>query len=835
MRRWKTQICKLLGSEEYRPETKSGISRLLSVPTKERAQVRRALEQLEDDGKIVAMSKGRFALPQNAPADNQRKGKAGSSRSEGHPDTEATIRFRANGSAYAVLEKSVRAGRAGVLLPEKVSINIERSASSNALHGDRVSLALTVPKMPSSWRRDPDKPRRIIDLPSKDSLRVEGRVTAVVARAEHRLVGEVERKGKYLFVRPNSPSYPKTIHLVDSRKNERLRNGERLLLSIESWEDFQQPPIAKILERLGMPGDPGIEMREILFANGIAEKFPEEVVEEAREIAKRIPGDELEGREDWREKLIFTIDPEDARDFDDAIGIKALEDGGWELAVHIADVSAYVKHGTALDKEAQKRGNSTYLPDRVIPMLPEELSNGLCSLRPGEDRLTRCVVMTFDSSGVRRKSRFISAVIHSARRLTYEEAMEYLNGKPAADGDPIPDLILETWKLASLLRRRRFDGGGLDMDFPEVRVKLDADGRAIDLVTSVNDESHQLIEECMLIANEAVAEETKKRGIPSVYRAHEDPSEERLLEFREIAQGMGFKVGDLATRKEAQRLLAAAQGHPAEQAIKIGFLKSLKRADYRTDPHGHYGLAKMNYTHFTSPIRRYADLIVHRALYAKKGEPRMKLEEMSTLAAHISKTERSSASAEMDAQRLKQYEFLEGLLERDPNRTFKATVVECSGMGLFAEIIDWSIRGLIHQRDLPGGGVYFDRSAMRYSGVDVLGSITVGDQIAIVIKRVDMVTKRIDFKLAANPLPAGPGGRQKPAGSRKEGARKRAKSSKRVRNSRTKGKPNAKKSGSKPKSEGGSKPKTDGRGANPGAPKSRRSRGSRGRGRGRSK
>src|SRR5204863_404510 len=308
---------------------------------------------------------------------------------------------------------------------------------------------------------------------------------------------------------------------------------------------------------------------------------------------------------------IVTIDPDDARDFDDAIDVERIPGGGWRLGVHIADVSDYVKPGSALDREAYKRGNSVYLPDRVIPMLPERLSNGVCSLNPGVNRLTHSVFLEFTKDGQTKSARFARTVIRSARRLTYREAYAILQAPP---NDQLGERLHVAWELAALLRKNRFAHGSLDLDFPEVKVRLDKEGKPILLERIENDESHQLVEEFMLVANEAVARELKNRSIPTIYRVHENPEPDKLAEYRELVLSYNYKAGDLTNRSELQRLLASLAGKPEEQALKIGLLKSLKRARYAAQPLGHFGLAKNNYTHFTSPIRRYADLIVHRAL-----------------------------------------------------------------------------------------------------------------------------------------------------------------------------------------------------------------------------
>ena len=362
---------------------------------------------------------------------------------------------------------------------------------------------------------------------------------------------------------------------------------------------------------LGPASAPGVDILSIIRKYHLPTEFPREVLEQAERIPEDVGGQQVAGREDLRNEFIVTIDPDDARDFDDAIHVEKLPNGGWRLGVHIADVAAYVEPGSALEREARRRGNSVYLPDRVIPMLPERLSNGVCSLNPGVDRLTHSVFIHFDKRGMPKSARFARSVIRSAHRLTYKQAYAILMSPPR---DMLGERLRLAWELAALLRRKRFEHGSLDLDFPEVKVWLDEKGEPIRFERVENDESHQLIEEFMLAANEAVARELKKRAIPTIYRVHENPDPEKLAEYREFALSFNYKVGDLSHRAELQRLLAEIRGKPEEQALKVALLKSLKRARYDAQPLGHYGLAKTNYLHFTSPIRRYADLVVHRAL-----------------------------------------------------------------------------------------------------------------------------------------------------------------------------------------------------------------------------
>jgi ribonuclease R len=425
--------------------------------------------------------------------------------------------------------------------------------------------------------------------------------------------------------------------------------------------------------------------------------------------------------------------------------------------VHIADVAAYVEPGSGLDREARRRGNSVYLPDRVIPMLPERLSNGVCSLKAEVDRLTHSVFIQFDKRGVARSARFARSVIRSAHRLTYKEAYTILASPPR---DQFGERLHLAWELAGLLRRKRFEQGALDLDFPEVKVWVDAHGKPVRLERVENDESHQLIEEFMLAANEAVARELKKRGIPTIYRVHENPDPEKLAEYREFALSFDYKVGDLTHRAELQRLLAEIRGKPEEQALKVGLLKSLKRARYDPQPLGHYGLAKTNYLHFTSPIRRYADLVVHRALGRDAAADRRpqravrrayhpNMAEIASIAEHTSTTERNAADAEIDAAQMKKLEFFQQQLADRKPEMFAATVVDIRNYGLMVELPDALLTGLIHVSSLTDDFYVFEPSRRQLIGRRSRKRFSVGDELSVFVARVDVFKRQVDFAIAS--------------------------------------------------------------------------------------
>ena len=402
------------------------------------------------------------------------------------------------------------------------------------------------------------------------------------------------------------PDDPRFVHDIyvrpvagppeDRRSETAATVGDKVVVRLDDWQSRHVNPEGEIIEVLGPASAPGVDVLSIVRKYHLPTEFPTDVLEQAERIPETVDAQQIAGREDLRNQFIVTIDPDDARDFDDAINVEKLANGGWQLGVHIADVAAYVEPGSALDREARRRGNSVYLPDRVIPMLPERLSNGVCSLKPQVDRLTHSVFIQFDKRGVAKSARFARSVIRSAHRLTYKEAYAILKSQPGNDGfqavagkmtagkpsflegarrDQLGERLHLAWELAALLRRKRFEHGALELDFPEVKVWVDAHGKPVRLERVENDESHQLIEEFMLVANEAVARELKKRAIPTVYRVHENPDPEKLAEYREFVLSFGYKVGDLTHRAELQRLLAevsrktrraGAEGRSAEKS-----------------------------------------------------------------------------------------------------------------------------------------------------------------------------------------------------------------------------------------------------------------------------
>ncbi|OLD70008.1 MAG: ribonuclease R [Verrucomicrobia bacterium 13_1_20CM_4_55_9] len=707
------KLLALLRMPDYRPSDRNEIARALRLQGRDRVEVRKTLRELEHAGEIVRIRKNRYVLPSEADL--------------------VTGKLSIHQAGY------------GFLVPEKPGeqdIFIAAENTGTAMNGDRVVARIS---------RDVPPRRAKVRAGQASQHRSEGRVIRILERARDTIVGTLQQTRNFYYVVPDDPRLVHDVYVqVPPRAKlpKPPRRDDKVVVRLEAWESRHVNPEGEIIEILGAATAPGIDMLSIIRKYDLPTEFPKSVLDEANRIPQTVEQKLIQEREDLRDQFIVTIDPDDARDFDDAINVEKIDHtGGWRLGVHIADVSAYVTPESALDREARRRGNSVYLPDRVIPMLPERLSNGVCSLNPGVDRLTHSVFIELDKSGRAKNARFAKSVIRSAKRLTYKEAYAILQAKPNGE---LSRRLHTAWELASLLRRKRFEHGSLDLDFPEVKVHVDANGKPTRLERVENDQSHQLIEEFMLAANEAVARELRHRSIATIYRVHEDPDPEKLGEYREFILSFGYKVGDLSHRKEVQRFLASIKGKPEEQALKIGLLKSLKRARYAAQPLGHYGLAKAHYLHFTSPIRRYADFVVHRTLAERNLPRRSKIDigQIESLANHISDTERNAAEAEIESVRLKKLQFFEQQLKERNPEVFRAAIMDVRNYGLVVELPDALVTGVVHVSTLSDDFYRFDAAQRRLVGRRTNRRFSVGDEIRVFVARVDTFKRQIDFAIA---------------------------------------------------------------------------------------
>ena len=726
------QILGLLARKDYRPLDKTDIARKLGLTGAGQVALRKSLRELERTGEIARIRKNRYVLPAEADL--------------------VTGKLSIHQVGYGFLAPEIPGGTDVFIAAENIG---------TAMHGDRVVARISR-----------DEPYRRI------KGRREGRVIRILERAHDTIVGTLQRSRNFYYVVPDDPRIvhdvyvgqvssspqdePAVVGLPLAPSKVAPRVGDKVVVRLEAWESRHVNPEGEIIEVLGPASAPGIDMLSIIRKYHLPTEFPRDVLDQVKGIPETVDARQSEGREDLRGEFIVTIDPDDARDFDDAIHVEKTG-SGWRLGVHIADVAAYVEPNSPLDREARRRGNSVYLPDRVIPMLPERLSNGVCSLKPGVDRLTHSVFIHFDKRGSAKSARFTRSVIRSAHRLTYKQAYAILKAPPT---DQLGERVHLAWELAAVLRKKRFEHGALDLDFPEVKVWVDEDGRPVKLERVENDESHQLIEEFMLVANEAVARELKKRAIPTIYRIHENPDPEKLAEFREFVLGFNYPVGDLTHRAELQRLVASFRGKPEEQALKVALLKSLKRARYSPQPLGHYGLAKANYLHFTSPIRRYADLVVHRAL-GRDGAPfpsapyrtaerrsrsdtpyQPDMAEIASIAEHVSTTERTAADAEVDAVQMKKLEFFQRQLDERKPKIFRASVIDVRNYGLMVELPDALVTGLVHVSSLMDDFYSFEPARRQLIGRRSRKRFSVGDELSVFVVRVDAFKRQVDFAIA---------------------------------------------------------------------------------------
>ncbi len=691
------------------PLDKIALTRRAGLKSDDRGPVRQALKKLEDDGLAVRVSGERWAVPEHVGS------------------FVGVINFRRSGVAW------IR-----VVGPQPRDIVVPKEHTANALPGDNVVVRESRPG---------------------SGL---GRVVEVRERKAAPLVGTLVVSGKQHWVQPDDARFPLRVRVSLGQTKARL--GFKVVVQLAPWPSRQAVLSGEIVEVLGPADAVGVDMLAIIRGHGLPTEFPLEVTAEAERIGNKVSPRDLAGREDFRGREVFTIDPPDARDFDDAVEVETMRDG-WRLFVHIADVAHYVLPGTALDREARRRGNSVYLADRVIPMLPENLSNGLSSLMPEVDRLVFTAILDFDPEGRLKRSRFARGVIHSKRRFAYAEAFALL--ERSADASPFSTHMHRAWDLAAKLRARRFAGGSLDLDMPEVKVYLDARGRPLRLEKVVHDRAHQLIEEFMLAANDAVGQALKNASVPTIYRVHEDPDPEKLREYRELVRSYGHQAGDLTHRAELQRVLNRLGDLPEAPALRIGLLRSLKRATYRPEPIGHYGLAKSNYAHFTSPIRRYADLVVHRSLaqmlrIAPPGGAHSGA--LNALSNHISETERNAADAERESVKLKKLEFFRDRIGTP--ETFEAVVMDVREFGLIVELLEFGVSGRIPFKNLGGDYYQFDTLQRTVRGKKTNRSIAAGQRIHVVVAEVDLGRQEVDF---AEPATPSKGHRKPPPGS----ARKR--------------------------------------------------------------
>lgn len=632
-----------------------------------------------------------------------------------------------------------RVGGKNFLVPDDGSENVfvaERN-SAGAVNGDRVKVVLFARKPHSG---------------------LEGEVTEILKRAKDTFVGTLQVKGKFAYlVTPDKSDKDIYIPLSSLKKG---RDGEKAVVKVVEWPDTpDRNPVGKVIDILGAAGENNTEMHAILAEYGLPYSYPENVEQAAEDIPSEITDAALAGREDFRNVTTFTIDPRDAKDFDDALSIRPIKKGLWEVGVHIADVSYYVQEGSIIDKEAFKRATSIYLVDRTIPMLPEKLCNNLCSLRQDEDKLTYSVILEMTDAGVVKRSRIARTVIRSNRRFAYEEVQaiierEQQGGKDPLPGDEFKQEIMTLDSLAKILRQKRFADGALSFDRVEVRFDIDEKGHPISVFFKESKDANQLVEEFMLLANRTVAESigNVKGGNPKtfVYRVHDEPDPERMENLQQFVAKFGYKLkatGDpVDMAKSMNKMLSEVKGKKEQELIETISIRSMQKACYTTENIGHYGLAFKFYTHFTSPIRRYPDLMVHRLLTRYIGGGRSvsqpKYEEYCE---HCSGREQLAEQAERASIKYKQVEYMADRM----GQVFDAVISGVTEWGIYAEIIENKCEGMIPIRSLGGDYFEFDEKNYCLIGQRTRKRYRLGDHVKVKVARCNLEKKQMDYELVS--------------------------------------------------------------------------------------
>jgi ribonuclease R len=636
-----------------------------------------------------------------------------------------------------------------------------------------------------------------------------GVITEIIQRSGMPISGTVEYDGDFYFLIPDEDKYAMDF-LIPQRKLGQARGGDKVVCNLLRWDDPHKNPEVEVVEILGRSGDPAVEFAGILKEFNLPLNFPPEVEQEAEALAKPPGRTEIQRRLDLREELIITIDPDDARDFDDALSLEHLADGNLKLGVHIADVTAYVKEGSALDKEAFRRATSTYLVDRVVPMLPESLSNIICSLQPDKTRLAYSVFITLTPRGAVKDYHICETVIRSKKRFTYGEVQKIIEGGKG----PHAELVLQLHELACTLREKRYKKGGVDFVTQETRFRLDEQKFPIAAELKGRTDATSLVEECMLLANQTVAQALKKisrqhlrRGLlPFIYRVHDEPDELKLKDVLGFVRALGIQVpSGKPSSLELNHILSQADHLPEKMVINQFILRSMAKAVYADENTGHYGLGFTDYTHFTSPIRRYPDVLVHRLLkeYHSQERPadqriRMLHEYMPEAAHHCSVQERLAVEAERASQRLAGAQ----LAKRHMGGVFSGTVTGVTGFGLFVLLDTLNIEGLLHIRDLNGDYYYFEEHQFRLVGKRSRQVFRIGSQLKVQIANANIDKRQVDLRMAPDEQSEDRVEEQNPASISQQPARPKSitaksattTSSARAKNKQTKAKNNSSKS-----------------------------------------
>jgi ribonuclease R len=691
-----------------RPASARELQQRLLVPREERVTFSRHLRALAAEGAVIQLRGHRYALPGGA------------------DHVVGVLQMHPDGYGFVTPDHDPASG----------DLYIPRSQLHEALHGDRVAVR---------------------QLSPHGDRRREGRVVRVVERGISRMVGQVaiDAAGR-VHVVPFDRRLRERV-IVPPGESRDAAPGDMVEIEITRWPTATRGPVGRVIDVLGQPDAPGVDTTVILRRHGIAEAHSAGAVAEAGWMGTEVRPRDCAGRTDFRSSLTVTIDGEDARDFDDAVSVVRREGGGYRLGVHIADVAHYVKTGSALDDDARDRGTSVYFPDRAIHMFPAELATGQCSLNPGVDRLVQSCVIEIEAGGEPAGVAFHDGVICSRARLTYAGVNAVLTGRPLLPGTIDPDVVTmlrDMHSLFELLRDRRRRRGSIDFDLPEAEIRLDEEGQVEAITASERNDAHRLIEEFMLLANEAVASELERREVPAIYRIHEAPDPAKVEMFDAFLATLGHSLGAPAGAvrpRHFQQLVGRVAGTAVARPVAFLMLRTMSQARYDTVNTGHFGLAMPAYTHFTSPIRRYPDLVVHRLLRASRrgevsGPRRDTLEdELPAVAEHASERERRAADAERELVQWKKVRFMADRIGEE----FDGYVTGVSAYGLFVELTDPFVEGLVHLSTLADDEYRYLESARAIHGVRSRRVYRLGDRVRVRVLRVDTDRRLIDLGLAS--------------------------------------------------------------------------------------
>jgi ribonuclease R len=691
-------------TDNGKPASVRELVRRLGLDKDERAELKAVLRKLIEDGEVVKIRGARIGLPARM---NLVAG-----------------RLTCNPSGFGfVVPEARKQGQPDVYVS---AVNLKE-----ALHGDRVVVRVerVTPKGP------------------------EGRIIRVLERAQSRMVGRYESDGR--IGGHVVPFDKRVLHelFIPGGDEGGAEPGQMVTAEITRPPTATRNPVGRVVQVLGRLQDPGVDMKVVMAKYELPDAFPAEVEAEAARVPQDVRPEDVAGRTDFRPWATVTVDPETARDHDDAISLDRMPNGHWLLAVHIADVAHYVPEGTALDQEAYLRGTSVYFPDRVVPMLPHALSSNICSLVEGKDRLTQSVVLELDAKGKVRRAEFHDGVIRSAARMTYQQVQAIVDG----DGElrqrfaSLAPLFERMDELAKLMRKRRYERGSLDFDLPEPKLVLDAAGQMTGIVATERLDSMRMIEEFMLAANEAVAEKLSTAGAGALYRIHERPDPERVEDFCELVASFGYRVPvnlEEIRPEDFQLVLRQIEGKPEEKLVSYLLLRTMKLARYHEENLGHFGLATEMYAHFTSPIRRYPDLVVHRALRRLRhgGDARREtalVQALPEMGRHLSDMERRANEAERELVDWKKVRFMADKL----GDVFTGYVTGVQSFGLFVELVEIYVQGLVHVSSMTDDYYLFDEKAHTLKGDSTKKVYRLGDRAEVQVVRVDLERRQIDLAL----------------------------------------------------------------------------------------